>query len=127
MYINDLEQELDNTGVSGINIGMTKLLLLFCADDIVLFGKTPDELQKSPDILEAYCDRWRLTVNIAKTKVLVFRSGGRLPLNLIFTFKGSNIEIVSKFCYLGIVFTAGGHPLKPQKHLRVMHLKRFLH
>ena len=47
--------------------GMIKilLLLLLYADDIVLFGKTSDELQKSLDILEAYCDSLNLTVNIA--------------------------------------------------------------
>ena len=123
MYVNDLEQELDNNGVSGIDIGMTKLLLLLYADDIVLFGKTPVELQKSLDILEAYCDRWKLTVNIAKTKVMVFRKGGRLPLNLTFTFKGSNLERVNKFCYLGMVFTAGGSSFETQKTLAGLALK----
>ena len=53
MYVNDLEQELGNNGVNGIDICMVKLLLLLYADDIVLFGKTPDELQKSLDILGA--------------------------------------------------------------------------
>ena len=116
MYVNDLEQELDNNGINGIDVGMVKILLLLYADDIVLFGKTPDELQKSLDILEAYCDRWNLTVNIAKTKVVVFRKGGRLPTQLQFTFKGSNIEIVNKFCYLGIVFTSGGFSFETQKN-----------
>ena len=72
MYINDMEQELENNGVNGIDIGMVKLLLLLYADDIVLFGNTPEELQKSLDILEEYCDRWRLTVNTSKTKILIF-------------------------------------------------------
>ena len=115
MYVNDLEQELDNNGVNGIDIGMVKLLLLLYADDIVLFGKTPDELQKSLDILESYCERWKLTVSTTITKVMVFRNEGQLPQNLMFTFKGSNIEIVKKFCYLGIVFTAGGSSFETQK------------
>ena len=55
MYVNDLEQELDDKGVNGIDIGMVKLLLLLYADDIVLFAKTAEELQKSLDILEEYC------------------------------------------------------------------------
>ena len=66
MHVNDLEQELGNNGVNGIEIGMIKFLLLLYADDIVFFGKTPDELQKSLDILGAYLDRWKLTVNITK-------------------------------------------------------------
>ena len=64
MYVNDLEKKkLDDKGVNGIDIGMVKLLLLLYADDIVLFAKTVEELQKSLDILEEYCDRWKLTVN----------------------------------------------------------------
>ena len=63
MYLNDLEEELHINGVEGINIGLKKLLLLLYADDIVIFGKTPEELQKSLKILEEYCKRWKLTVN----------------------------------------------------------------
>ena len=122
MYVNDLEQELENNGANGIDIGMVKLRLLLYADDIVLFGKTLEELQKSLNILEEYCDRWNLTVNTAKTKFLVFRKGGRLSSNLQFTYKGNNTEIVSKFCYLGIVFTSGGgRLLKQRKSFQVKH------
>ena len=105
MYLNDLEQELEVIGTSGIDIGMVKLFLLLYADDIVIFGKTPEELQKSLDILEAYCSRWKLTVNTNKTKIVVFRRGGRLPANLEFKYNGNLIEIVNKFAYLGIVVT----------------------
>ena len=115
MYVNDLEQELDDKGVNGIDIGMVKLLLLLYADDIVLFAKTAEELQKSLDILEEYCDRWKLTVNKSKTKIVIFRKRGRLPANLQFNYKGSKIDIVNKFCYLGIVFTSGGSSFETQK------------
>ena len=47
MYLNDLEEELDINGVEGIYIGLKKLILLLYAADIVIFGKTPEELQKS--------------------------------------------------------------------------------
>ena len=39
---------------------------------------------------------------------MVFRKGGLLPQNLRFVYDGQNLEIVSKFMYLGIVFTTGG-------------------
>ena len=116
MYVNDLEQELSEKGVNGIDIGMVQLLLLLYADDIVIFAKSAEELQKSLDILEVYCDRWNLTVNENKTKIVIFRKGGRLPANLQFNYKGSKIEIVNKFCYLGIVFTCGGSSFETQKN-----------
>ena len=83
---------------------MVKLLLLLCADDIVLFAKTAEELQKYLDILEEYCDRWILTENKSKTKIVIFRKGGRLPTNLQFNNKGSKIDIVNNFSLLGYSF-----------------------
>ena len=108
MYINDLENELMQNGVEGIDMGMLKLYLLLYADDIVIFSNTSDGLQKGLDVLSDYCQRWKLSVNTEKTKIMVFRNGGNLPINLSFTFQGSVLEIVSKFVYLGITFTTGG-------------------
>ena len=39
MYINDLEQELEDNGVDGLDIGIVKPLLLLYADDTVLFDR----------------------------------------------------------------------------------------
>ena len=76
MDLNDLESELATKGVDGINIGMLNRYLLLYADDIVLFGKTPEDLQHALTILENYCNRWKLTVNTNKTKIVVFKKGG---------------------------------------------------
>ena len=46
-----------------------------------------------------------------------------MPIQLQFTFKGSKIEIVNKFCYLGIVFTSGGSSFETQKTLSGQALK----
>jgi len=59
-------------------------------------------------LLENYCDRWKLTVNATKTKVLIFRKEGSVNRNIRFIYKGNVLEIVSKFTYLGIAFTTGG-------------------
>lgn len=108
IYINDIEAELVDKDVSGVDIGLVKLFLLLYADDITLFSDTPEGLQEGFDALSAYCDRWKLKVNLEKTKIMVFRKGGSLPKDLKFYYKGNEVEIVSKFSYLGVVFTAGG-------------------
>ena len=108
MYLNDLEQEFINKGVEGVQVGMLNLGLLLYADDIILLANSAESLQNSLNVLADYCLRWKLTVNTTKTKIMVFRKGGRLPSNLRFQYYDSNIEIVSKFKYLGIVFTSGG-------------------
>ena len=85
-----------------------KLFLLLYADDMTIFSETAEGWQVGLDILEKYCDRWKLTVNTEKTKMMVFRKGGILPRNLKFYYKTNELEIVGSFSYLGIVFTTGG-------------------
>ena len=87
---------------------MIKIGLLLYADDIILFAKSADELQHSLNILFEYCNRWKLTVNTRKTKVMVFKKSGRLPQNLRFIYNDQELEIVSSFKYLGVLFTSGG-------------------
>ena len=125
--MNDLEAELATKGLPGIDIGTINIIyLVMYADDIILFGKTPDELQRALTILEEYCNRWKLTVNTGKTKIMVFRKGGRLRDDLHFLYDNSQIEIVSKFCYLGVVLTSGGSSFETQKNIIQSSFKDFI-
>ena len=58
-----------------------------------------------------------------KTKIMVIRKEGMLPNNLRSQYKDSCIEIVSKFKYLGIVFTSGGSFNETEKTLAGQALK----
>ena len=83
MYINDLESELMQNGVDGIDIGMLKLYLLLYADDIVIFSNTSDGLQKGLDVLSDYCQRWKLTVASHRLEIEVGRWArpNRVPID----------------------------------------------
>ena len=83
------------------------MFLLLYADDIVILSETEEGLNKGLFLLESYCDKWRLTVNIKKTKIMIFRKG-RIRNDIAFFYKGEKLEIVEKFTYLGVVFTTGG-------------------
>ena len=87
------------------------------ADDAVLLAETPGDLQRSLDSLHIYANRRKLSLNTDKTKVMVFRRGGRLPRDTKFTYDNSNLEIVNNFAYLGIVFSYTGNFVKAQKTL----------
>jgi len=76
------------------------------ADDNVLFANNPKKLQENLDILSQYCSRWKLKVNINKTKIMVFRKGGRIPPD--FSYNNCQLEIVNNFIYLRMVFTTDG-------------------
>ena len=78
------------------------------ADDMVVLGKDKDDLQRSLNLLEKYCDKWGLTVNTEKTKIMVFRNKGGLRNNEIWTYKGMPLEVVNDFNYLGTVFNYTG-------------------
>ena len=74
-------------------------------------------MQNYLDALYEYSMKWRLCVNIEKTKIMIFRKGGRLSNNLDFKYGNYPIEIVRRFSYLGVVFTTGGSFTDLQKTL----------
>ena len=67
MYLNDIEEYFLTNGFDGVDTGMLKLFVLFYADDIVILSESETGLQNGLDLLECYCDRWKLQVNISKT------------------------------------------------------------
>ena len=107
MYLSDIEQEIITKGADGVDTGFLKLFLLLYADDIIIFYETAEGLQTGLNILYNYCQKWRLSVNPSKSKVMVFRNGGRLPQNMHFHYGDNVLEITGKFTYLGVVFTTG--------------------
>jgi hypothetical protein len=48
------------------------------ADDLLLVSVTAAGLQAQLGVLERYCERWGLTVNVEKTKVVVFPASSRM-------------------------------------------------
>ena len=108
LYLNDIEEQFSHSNFDGLEVDIVKIFMLLYADDIVVFAKTSDELQRGLDLLADYCKRWKLTINVSKTKVLFFRKGGVLPRNISFNYDGTPLEIVKSFKYLGVVFTVGG-------------------
>jgi hypothetical protein len=125
IYINDLEEFLTEKNVVGLqSISSSienelflylKLSVLFYADDTVIMAETADDLQKGLDEFYVYCSRWKLNVNVEKTKVLVFSKGPK-PKN-IFYYNNNVVESVNEFKYLGIVFSRSGSFYKAKKYL----------
>ena len=58
-------------------------------------SETAEDLQNALNILKSYCDHWKLTVNVNKTKSMIFRKGGRVRGNLVFKYGGQELEIVT--------------------------------
>ena len=107
LFLNDIEQSFQ-LNLDGLTLDQINIFLLMFADDAVLLSETKEGLQDLLKELENYCKRWNLTVNIEKTKVMIFRKGGRYSQDCSFTYAGETIEIVQNFNYLGVVFSSGG-------------------
>ena len=93
LFLNDIEETFLESGIQGLDVNMFKIFMLLYADDIVLFANSPDELQEGLDLLSNYCKRWKLKINVAKTKIMVFRRGGILPRNLVFYYDGEPLKL----------------------------------
>ena len=52
-----------------------KLYTLLYADDIIIMAESVTELQEALNSLHKYCKLWLLTVNITKTKIVIFSKG----------------------------------------------------
>ena len=55
-----------------------------------------------------YTKKWKLTVNIDKTKIVIFRNGGLVKDEEKCLYDDVQKDIVNKFTYLGIVLNFNG-------------------
>jgi hypothetical protein len=78
LFIDSLPDEICKSGSDPPQIGNVSVPCLFYADDLVLLSTTADGLQNALNTLELFCNRWRLSINIAKTKVIIFNKSGRI-------------------------------------------------
>jgi hypothetical protein len=77
--------------------------------------------------LHSYCRRWQLTININKTKVIIFNEGGHHITKHNFFLGDLKVEITQSYCYLGIIFSASGNFNLALQNLHDKALKAFHH
>jgi hypothetical protein len=70
-------------------------------DDVVLLASSLEGLQRQLDALALFCDLRQLTINLGKTKVMIF-NGLKKSVDLHFFFRGEEIEITITYTYLGV-------------------------
>lgn len=73
------------------------------ADDTVILSETEEAMQRSLNIFQLYCEKWKLEVNLNKTKVMIFRKR-KSKKKCKFLLLNKELEIVEKQSYLGVIF-----------------------
>ena len=101
IYINDLAQEIKDSGL-GIPLEDDVLVnILLYADDIVLLAENENDLQQLICLVESWCTKWRLEVNLSKTNIMHIRSKRKLQSKYMFIFNKRQIEYCQSYKYLG--------------------------
>ena len=101
IFVNDLAKEIKMLN-NGIQIDDYNLSILLFADDIALISDTPESLQTMLDTLSNWCYKWRLSVNVDKTKVMHFRPPSVSKTSYNFTCAGLPIDVTDSYKYLGL-------------------------
>ena len=107
LLINELANDIIARGRHGVSLGSTEieLFLLLFADDLTLMSSTIVGLQNQLNVLSTAAKRLFLTVNMDKSKVVVFRKGGFLASRERWYFNGNILEVVNSYKYLGLTFS----------------------
>lgn len=106
LYLHDLPDALcppDRPHDYTTHLDQHALRCLLWADDLLLSATCARGLQAQLDLLAQYCQKWKLTVNVKKTQVVVFASRRNRIATDTFTYMGAALERVSEFRYLGVV------------------------
>ncbi len=101
LFIDGLEKQLNALeGDTPPMLGQLAVRLLLYADDLALMSHTLAGLQKQLDVLQAFCYERQLTMNVKKTKVVVFET--RKSMCQAFQYEGETIKQLNSFKYLSV-------------------------
>lgn len=118
IYINDMVDIFDETcdppSIDRVNNSLSCLLY---ADDVVLISESAKGLQNCMNNLSNYCKKWNLTVNIDKSKIMIFNKSGRTMKKDTFYYNDNALELTNEYKYLGVIFKPSGIFTKANDYL----------
>ncbi|KAI5080279.1 hypothetical protein GOP47_0005758 [Adiantum capillus-veneris] len=99
----------------------TWIPLLLYADDIVLISDSPEGMQRQLDALHRFAQESGLSVNLGKTKVMVFNTTPQWIRRSAptFTYGQEKVEYTDAYTYLGVVFNGPAFSLRRAAETRL--------
>jgi len=91
--------------------------MLLYADDLFIMGDHVGRVQSLLNALSVFCEKWGLSINMNKTKAMVYRNGGIIRKNEKFFLNANQIECVSYYKYLGVLMSTRLSWSPAQKYL----------
>ncbi len=86
-------------------------------------SSSSEGLKNSLGRIEEFCSKWKLTINIDKSKCMIFNAQGRLITNETFKIAGKDLDFAQQYCYLGIDISAGGSFMAAKRILKEKGMK----
>ncbi|UYV62176.1 hypothetical protein LAZ67_1008122 [Cordylochernes scorpioides] len=102
LFMTDLIKMYDNSDLTSVYLPeFGDVHLLMYADDIAIIGESRINLQKKINILREYLDENYMTLNESKSKVMVFRNGGKPSREDRWYWNGKPLMVTRRYNYLG--------------------------
>ena len=107
-YLNEFIEMSKMRNIPGIYINedYSDINMLLYADDLVLVADTIGRVQGLVNLLDDFCNKWGMKVNISKTKFFVYRNGGIIKLTEKCFINNMEIVNVPHYKYLGVLFSS---------------------
>lgn len=104
LYIVDMEERLKETLAAGVRVGGSRFCSLAYADDVVILAVSEAGMRQ----VMIYLEERKLTLNVAKTKMMIFGNGRGKKKKTSWRWKRKEIEVVNVFVYLGVRLQRNG-------------------
>ena len=119
IYINELASALEKSAAPGLTLLESEVKNLLFADDLMLLSPITEGLQQHLDIRHRFCQTWALTLNLSKTKIMMFQTrsscqdhGDKFLLDTV------ALEHTKNYTYLGLNISTTGNFHKAVSDLR---------
>ena len=122
-YLSDLPKFLNTTSSTDIVLGGRSISCLLYADDLVIFSRSAKNLQIILNKLECFCENADLSINLDKTKIMIFNNCGKSLNNYLFRYCADELETVKSYKYLGLIMSPFGNFNLARQELKKVALK----
>ncbi|KAJ9514295.1 hypothetical protein QJQ45_012319 [Haematococcus lacustris] len=116
LYVHDISKEFLGP-VDAVRVQGTPVTHFMYADDLTLVSTSSHGLQRLVCQLQGFADRKHLTVNVGKSKVMVFNGNSQTAAPRI-GYKHEILPVVREFKYLGMHFNPSATPAFAATHMR---------
>ncbi len=104
IFINDMLKIFEDPMCKPAHMGELNIGCLAYADDLLICSESKEGLQEGLKRLHRYCKKWHLTINVKKSKIMLFNKAKKGD----FKIGTDSLEIVRYYKYLGLTIANNG-------------------